>query len=256
MTNRTRPVVAAILACVCLALLAPVAATAQDAKAYLDKMLTMYDNPFRADYTMVMEMNQGGMALSMNGTGKMTWADETHMRLDVDMSMKMPGTDQSMQMSMKTVADGTNTWTEMDNPMMGKQVMKMDIAKAQEMAESQGMSSNPGQSPFEQIRTLQQYFDFKVTDTSGGKVRLEGTMNDTAPPQMKEAGPMIEGLVLILDGSTSMLEKFEMGPIGEPAMVMELSDYTKLKPSDVPASMFSYLPPAGVTIVDPLAMQQ
>ena len=256
MINRNQARIAATVACLCVALLLPATASAQDAKQYLDKMLTMYDSPFRADYTMTMKMNQGGMALSMNGTGKMTWADETHMMMDVDMSMMMPGTDQSMKMSMKTVADGTTTWTEMNNPMMGQQVMKMDIARAQAMAEEQGMSNNPGQSPFEQIRSLQQYFDFKVTDKSGGKVRLEGAINDSAPAQMKEAGPMIEGLVLVLAEGTSQLESFEMGPIGEPAMVMNVSSYTKLKPTDVPFSLFAYTPPEGVTVVDPLALQQ
>ncbi len=252
----TNPKRTTLLVAFCLALLMPMTASAQDAEHYLSKMLEIYNEPFKADYTMTMEMNQGGMAMSMEGSGDMTYSDATHMMLNVDMSMKMPGSDQGMNMKMKTIADGTNTWTEMDNPMMGKQVMKMDIAKAQAMAEEQGMSSNPGQSPLEQIKQLQEYFDFKVAGKSDGKVRLEGVVKADAPAQIQEAGPMAEGLVIMLDEKTSMLDAFEMGPVGAPVMVMSMSNYKKLSASDVPASMFTYEPPAGVTVIDPLAMQQ
>ncbi len=234
--------------------LAP-AAMAQEATPYLTKMLVMYDSPFKADYSMTMQMNQGGMDMSMNGKGEMTYLDPTHLHMNVDMTMKMPGNDQGMSMSMTSISDGTNTWTEMNNPMTGKQVMKMNIAKAQEMAAEQGMMANAGSSPLEQLRTLQEYYDFKVKSKAGGKVTLFGTMKDSAPDTLKQGGAMVEGLTLVLNEGSGMIERFEMGPAGDPAMVLSISNYKKLSKAEVPAKMFQYTPPAGANVIDPLAIR-
>lgn len=237
-------------------LISPASLVAQDADVYLQKLLSMYDSPFAADYGMKMSVNQGGMSMSMDGTGKMTYRDETHMVMDMELTMKMPGTDQGMSMNVRTISDGTTSWTEMDNPMMGKQVMKMDLAKAKEMAAQQGASANSGSSPIEQLRTLQQYYDFTVAGKSGGNVTLNGTMKADAPESIRQGGPMVETMSVVMNESSGRLQSFTLGPAGEPAMVMTMNDYRALSASDVPDSMFSYTPPAGVTVIDPLAMNQ
>ena len=237
-------------------LAAPPALLAQEADAYLEKLLNMYETPFSADYGMTMTVNQGGMSMSMDGSGSMTYRDETHMVMDMELNMKMPGTDQGMSMNVRTVSDGTTSWTEMDNPMMDKQVMKMDLAKAKEMASQQGVTANAGSSPIEQLRTLQQYYDFAVAGKSGGNVTLTGTMKADAPASIRQGGPMVESMTLVMSESSGRLQRFELGPAGEPAMVMTMNEYRELSSSDVPDSMFSYTPPAGVTVIDPLAMSQ
>ena len=50
-------------------LVAPQALLAQDAGAYLEKLLAMYEKPFSADYDLTMSVSQGGMSMSMDGTG-------------------------------------------------------------------------------------------------------------------------------------------------------------------------------------------
>ena len=236
-------------------LVAPSTLFAQDADAYLEKLLNMYDAPFSANYGMSMSMNQGGMTMSMDGTGSMTYRDETHMVMNMELNMTMPGTDQGMAMNVRTVSDGTTSWTEMDNPMMGKQVIKMDIARAKEMS-GQGVNANAGSSPIEQLRTLQAYYDFTVAGKSGGSVTLAGTIKDDAPASIKQGGPMVETMTVVLNESNGQLQRFELGPAGDPAMVMTMNDYRVLSASDVPDSMFDYAPPAGVTVIDPLAMSQ
>lgn len=246
---------AAVLLLAALFLTAPTAVLAQDAGAYLDKLLQMYDSPFSANYGMTMNVNQGGMSMSMDGSGSMTFRDETHMVMSMELNMKMPGSDQGMAMNVRTISDGTTSWTEMDNPMMGKQVLKMDIAKAKEMSQ-QGMSANAGSSPIEQLRTFQQYYDFTVAGKTGGNVTLTGTLKPDAPDSIKQGGAMVENMTVVMEESTGRLQRFELGPAGEPAMVMTMNDYKKLSASDVPDSMFAYTPPAGVTVIDPLAMSQ
>ena len=63
-------------------------------------------------------------------------------------------------------------------------------------------------------------------------------------------------MTVVLNESNGQLQRFELGPAGDPAMVMTMNDYRVLSASDVPDSMFSYTPPAGVTVIDPLAMSQ
>lgn len=249
----TRRLAVLFLATVLLA--TPSAVFAQDASAYLEKLLQMYDAPFSANYGMTMSVNQGGMAMSMDGSGSMTYRDETHMVMNMELNMKMPGSDQGMAMSVRTISDGTTSWTEMDNPMMGKQVIKMDIAKAKEMS-NQGLSANAGSSPIEQLRTLQEYYDFTVAGNSGGNVTLTGNMKADAPDSIKQGGPMVQTMTVVMEEGSGRLQRFELGPAGEPAMVMTMNDYQKLSTSDVPDSMFAYTPPAGVTVIDPLAMGQ
>ena len=251
-TTLSRMMTVLILGAALLA--APTALLAQDADAYLEKLLNMYDTPFSANYGMTMTMNQGGMTMSMDGSGSMTYRDETHMVMNMELSMKMPGSDQGMSMNIRTVSDGTTSWTEMENPMTGKQVMKMDIAKAKEMSAQQGVAANAGSSPIEQLRTLQQYYDFSVAGKSGGNVTLTGSMKADAPDSIKQGGPMVETMTLVMSENGGRLQRFELGPAGEPAMVMTMNDYRELSASDVPDSMFSYTPPPGVTVIDPLAM--
>ncbi len=231
-------------------LLLPVLAWAEaDANAYLEKMMAGYQQPFSMSFAIDMAMDQSGVKVVVDGTGDMTWSDATHSEMTMAMNMNMPGSNAPMAMKLKTVADGTTIWTEIDNPFMGTQVMKIPVEHAKTMAADHGMGATFGQNPLEQLQAMQSYFDFVVTGVENGLVTLSGTLRGDAPPGFANVGNAVDHMEIVLNETTTELSRMTVGTAEVPLVTLTVSDYQRLKTDDVPATRFQYTPPEGAVMM-------
>lgn len=217
----------------------------KDAGAYLEAMMAGYEQPFSMAFEIEMAIRQSGMEVAVDGTGDILWADQMHSEMTMAMNMTMPGTNAPMAMAIKTVADGTIIWTEIENPMMGTQVMQVPVADAQAQAAQQGMGASFGQNPLEQLKTMQKHFDFEVEGIADGKVTLSGDMREGAAPVFGSAGVDVDRMVIVLDESTGNLDHMTLGTADAPLMTLRVRDYQRVEADDVPPSRFQYTPPEG-----------
>lgn len=245
-----------------LGVVSPAAIRAQDdALPWLQKMLTLYEKaPFSLDFTLDAKIPtpQGGSTFDMEGSGSVLYLDQTHMRMTMAVTTAFPGADSPMEMKLFTVADGQHIWSEIDNPMMGaKQVMKMSLADVEAAASKAGMMGllSGGADPISSLRKLQEVMTFVVIDAGGDPVVLEGTPNETMRQQLTDAPEGLrEGkLRLAIDRESGAPRWMTLGPPESPVMKMTFEAVSFLGASGTPEGSFSYTPPPGVQVIEPLA---
>jgi hypothetical protein len=187
----------------------------------------------------------------------MLYQDQTHMRMTMAVTIALPGADAPMEMKMLTVSDGEHIWTEMDNPMMGKQVIKIALADVEAAASAAGMAGllGGGSDPISSLRKLQEVMTFEVVDATGDPVVLEGTPNEAMREQLADAPEGLrEGkLRLAIERESGSPRWMTLGSAESPAMKMTFDSLRSLAPSDLPGDSFSYAPPAGVEVMEPMA---
>ncbi|NIR44486.1 MAG: hypothetical protein GWN51_09035, partial [Gemmatimonadetes bacterium] len=92
--------------------------------------------------------------------GSLILKDRTHQRVEMSMDMTGGPQGQSMQVGILSVTDGTTTWNEMDMGGMGKQVVKLSLEDAAEMAQGPGLAPGMGSmDPVAQIEQLSTMMD-------------------------------------------------------------------------------------------------
>ncbi len=248
----------ALQLCVLTLLAAP--ALAESAQPYFEKLAKLYERSFSVDMVMDMSMDQGGQGLSMSARGTALYGDQKHMRMTMTMDMAMPGAGAAngMQLKMLMVSDGEDMWMEMETPMaQGKQVMKMPLAEMEKMAGGfGGLGQMGGMDPLAQIRALQKMMTFEVVERSGGAVVLKGTPTEEMKAQMGPAMAMMGGdgsIRMAVSESTGVPQWMSMGPAEKPFLKMRVENYKVV--TAPPASTFSYTPPPGTPVINPLAAQ-
>lgn len=206
-----------------------------------------------ADVSMVQE----GMQAAVKMDGTMNYASAEKFKLDLDMSMDMGG--MAMNMAMKTVADGTDFWLEIDSPMMGgKQVMTGKTAELKQLSEMGGMGAfgGMGADPMAQMTAMAEQLDLQVQSVEGGRVTLHA---DITPEKLAglgdlaELGDAINYITFVLDEKEAVLLQVKMGA-EQPFMTMDMSDYEFFDASDVEDSDYTYTVPEGVPVNDIGAM--
>jgi outer membrane lipoprotein-sorting protein len=229
-----------------------------DALSWLEKMAAKLDSaPFRMSYDATMKVSQMGQSVGMQMDGTMTRSDDKHMRMDLSMTMQMPGMGE-MQVSMLAVADGTVMWMEMQNPMMGgKQVMKVGLDQMEKLqATGQSpMGGGGGMDPLSQVEEMSRMFDFESVEVDGGTVTLRARMTEETLAALGQAMPeggadALGQFVLRLEESTAFPIEMRMGPETQPMMVMTFRDFEVLDADSIDPSTFTYEPPENVQVMD------
>jgi outer membrane lipoprotein-sorting protein len=242
------------------------AESSPEARAWLEKMVSLYDRgPFSVHYSADMTVaQQQDQTMSMDMEGQMTHADPKHMRMDLSMNMTMPGAGAgSMHMKMLTVIDGETVWMDMDNPMVGgRKVMKMSYEQAEQSGSNMGLNNLKNMDPVSQMQEMMDKFDFQVVRDEGGKVVLSAPIDPEALAGMGQMSQMAQGqsmedweMVMVLDADKALPEEIRMGPKDNPVMTMRFTDWKFYGAAGAPAGTFEYTPPEGVQVMDLGAMQ-
>ncbi len=234
-----------------------IADSSPDAQKWLEKLLSIYDRgPFKVDYQADLDMSGLGQPFSGKLTGKLTQADRTHSRVELQIDMAgQPGMPESgMSMSMLTVTDGSTVWTEMNNPALGGlQVTKLSLADLEKLSDSKGggFGVNPSSmDPVAQLETLTETMDFEVLEKTGGTVTLRGAITDaTRARSGMLAAPGVEGFIFVIDQETGF--PIEVRADGEtPFVTMHFRNLELVDPASLPAGLFDYSPPEGLPVMD------
>ncbi len=224
------------------------------AKPWLAKLQHLDAKSVEVDLTMNVNMASMGMKVDMGG--HLTFADEKHYRLDSKLKMTgdtLPGGEGGMEMTLLSVADGTTLWNQIENPMMGQQVMKLSLdflkkhGKKIRSANS-GMGLGGG-NPFNQVGDYAKMVDFSKVVEAGDSVKLQGFLSKDAlakNPQMEAQG--ITGVVLTLDKKTNYPLKVELQGADGPVISMAFSNY--LFPRELDVAQFAYKVPEGAMVQD------
>jgi outer membrane lipoprotein-sorting protein len=243
-----------ILTLVAVAFAAPAwAESSAEAKVWLEKMGEMYGHgPFSMDYDATMQTAQMGQTVDVTMDGKVTYGDEKHMRMDLNMKMGMAGA--TMDTKMLGVADGEIMWMEVESPMMGgRQIMKVALDRMDDLAKTGGGAAMGGGSmdPMSQVRDLAERYDFQVADVSGGRVTLTATLSDEDLKDIPQAQGTEDAdkLALVLDEKTGVPVEVRMGG-DTPYVTMHFNNLKSHEPGSLPDDYFTYTPPEGAQVVD------
>lgn len=222
------------------------AETTAEAQKWIDSISGLYE---KAPFQVELDGTLGGPSMPMSGSieGVLLVRDRTHQRSRISFTVSNAGQGQPMKMDMLTVSDGTTTWTELATP-MGKQVTKMTLEEAREMAESNGSAPGMGAiDPFALTDQLASTMDFKVASQENGKVTLVGTFKD--PKATSMGGVQVDGISLVMDEATGFLDRIVVG--GEqPIMTIRVKSLNFVEASGLEAGSFEYTPPEGVRVID------
>lgn len=206
------------------------------------------------------EVNMSQMGMPMVITGKTLVQGEQSRN---EMTMNMMG--QPIQMLQILDAEGIQ-WSDV-NAMGQRQVMKLDVAKADEMGLPQALGAGPfgasnefAASPKETLEQFRDEFEMEyvgtetVNDTE--TYVLEGAVPDEMDPEAGHPGmPPVDfdKMRVYLGVEDGFARKTEMyDPDGEVLMSMVM-DNVNLNPT-VEAGAFDYTPPEGVAVMDLAAM--
>jgi len=241
--------------CFALTALNLMAGSDAESKKWIAKMVDVYQKaPLTVDLSANMSMNQGGMSMTAVMEGTMTYADQKHYKMEMDMTAKF-----SEQGEMKThilnVSDGTTVWTEMDNPMMGgKQIMKLAIEKAEEFAEQQMGMSGMGSSmdPTKMVEAMEKMLDIKFDSIRDGRVNLTADMTPEAAAMMGQQGQEmgIGKFTMSLDEKNIFPMDMVIYIKDTPMMTMRFHNLKLIKKSDMNMDQFKYTPPEGASVID------
>ncbi len=239
--------------------LLPLTASAESAQ-WLDKLGQLYERgPFSFDYTMDMKIEQQGQQMTMNGHGEMLYGANRQMRMHLVMSMAIPGMPEPMEMVVDSVNDGEHTWTEIEHPMMGKQVIKVSAADAQRSSAKSGLMNGLGTTnsdPLSQIGKLREMFDLLESGGADGLVVLKGPMKEEARDELGPAAALFgdgSELELHLNRDTGFPTLVTLGQPGTPVLTMRTTNLEFLSQKEIDADAFAYTVPEGVNVVEPLA---
>lgn len=220
-----------------------------EAQKWLENIVKVYDKaPLKVD----LEMTIGAMAGAGGGTvrGNLILKDRTHQRVEMSMDMGGGPQGQSMKVGILSVTDGTTTWNEMDMGAMGKQVIKLALADAEELAQGPGLAPGIGSmDPVSQIENLSKMMDLELKGVEGGRVTLEGKITEEGRASIGNPQVPLEKMTLILDEKTGFPLEMTMGA-EEPFITMKLSNLEFIADSELPEGAFDYTPPEGVPVMD------
>lgn len=269
-----RPALALGLATVFLAtvflatvfLAAPVQAdSTPDAQKWLDKLVGLYDKaPFTNEYTATLDMQQGEQSISGAIKGRIIYGDAEHMRVNMEVTMAgMPGMPQGeeaaeMTMKMLSVTDGETTWSEIEMPMMGKQVTKLALEDAKAFAGQPNMGANPtGFDPVQQLEAMAEALDFEVLKVADGEVHLKATVTPEARGQLGQLGmvPGTETFHLVLDTDSGTPKSITIGG-DKPILDMTFGPFEFISDDSIPEGTFTYTVPEGTQVMDLGALMQ
>lgn len=223
-----------------------------EAQKWLQGLTAVYEKaPLEADLSG--SINAQGQAMALNG--KILLGDRTHQRVDLKMVMGAGPQGGGMEIAMLTVTDGTHTWTEAGTP-MGKQVIKVSLEDAEKLAaQTGGLGAGMGSmDPLSLAEQLSETVDFELIGTAGGKVTLTAKLD----PEDRGifGGAPVDSITLVLDEETSFPLELTVGGGEQPFIKMNLENLKFLKESEVPAGSFTYTPPEGVQVIDPVQMMK
>jgi outer membrane lipoprotein-sorting protein len=231
---------------------AALAGATPDAQKWLEKMVERKDASFTADYSFDATMAQMGQQMKIAMTGKMMQKDASHTRMEMTTAMTMPGMDEPMNMDMLNVKDGSTMWMQIKNPMMGEQIMKLELAKLEDVESSNPMARNlKNADVVAQVHDLIEKGDFKVAGETGDSVTLTSPVTEA---MVSGFGAKLEDLpedsrtvTLMLDKKNAFPREFMVGG-AEPMLHFR---FENLEFTDAFADgTFSYTPPEGANVMD------
>lgn len=227
----------------------------EEVKVWVDKLGKLVGKAAEYDMTMVMDMEAQGQKMKMSSTGHILMLDETHMRATMKMNIEMEIMP-AMEMNLLTVMDGQTMWIESDNPMMGKQIMKADVAVMKKL-QAQGTSMSPGGN-MNQLAQIQDLFtnffqNFEVTEADG-KVTITGDITEEIAERGDFAGMGLTRFRMVLDAKSGFPIETAMGDGKKDAMVIQLKNLKFPKKEEIAKDAFTYEPPEGSPVMDIGAM--
>ncbi len=240
-----------------LLLAAPASAgSSPDAQKWLEKMISIYDQgPFKVDYAAELDMSSLGQAMSGSLKGKLTQADRTHSRIELELDMSSPPgmPEGETSMSILVVTDGMTVWQEMANPALGgRQVTKVSLADLEELGDSAGgLGVSPtSMDPVAQLETMTRVMDFEVLERAGGAVTLQGTIKDEARAELGMlAAPGVNGFIIVIDEKTGFPTQVRAD--GEnPFVTMHFRNLEFVDAASLADGLFDYSPPEGSPVMD------
>jgi len=210
---------------------------------------------YKFRFTADMNITQEGMQAAVKINGSMNYATAMKFRSAFDVNMDMGG--MAMAMKMKTIADGTNFWLEIDSPMMGeKQVMTGTTEQLEELSVMGGANfggmGGLGENPIHQITGLADRFDLIVTGVENGRVTLHAAITPeqlAVDDEFAALGDALDSITLILDEKEALPLQLKMGT-AQPFVTVDFVDYEFFKAGDVKDADYLYTPPEGVPVND------
>ena len=242
------------VALIALALVATgaLAGATPDAQKWLDKMVERKNASFRADYTFDATMAQMGQQMKISMTGKMMQKDDKHTRMEMNTAMTMPGMDEPMIMEMLNVKDGSTMWMQIQNPMMGQQVMKLELAKLDHVESSNPMARNlKNADVVGQVHDLIDKGDFKIAEESADAVTLTAPVTEAMlagfGASMDDLPEDARTVIVVLDKKNAFPMQLKVGG-AEPMLHFR---FQNLEFTDAfAAGTFAYSPPEGTSVMD------
>ncbi len=225
-----------------------------ESKKWIEKMVEVYSKaPLTMDIAADMSMSQGGMTMNMIMSGVMTYADQKHYNMHMDMTVNIPQQGE-FKTSVLSVSDGTTVWTEVDNPMTGKQVMKLAVEKAEEFAEQRvGLSSmGSGMDPAKMVEAMEKMVDIQFDGIKDGKVSLFANMTKDSMAMMGQTtdAEKFGKFTIVLDEKNIFPMEMVIYMEEDPFMNMKFYNLNFVKKADLDQSLFNYTPPEGVSVMD------
>lgn len=259
----SRPLFGLVSALLVIAAPAAKSESSAEARQWLSKMMAVYDHgPFTMDYAASLDLSQMGQPIRGGFDGKITYGDRHHLRMEMRLELTgLPGADgessSPVQLEMLTVSDGEIMWTEIDMAEMGRQVMKISVEQAEELAasDSAGLAGNPASmDPVAQLEALADTLDFEVAAVSDDRVTLRGRVPAGGAEGLGTLGTLgVETFYLVVDAETGFPVEMRAGEPA-PAIRMEFRNLRRLSRDALPPDVFVYRPPEGVAVTDLAAM--
>jgi hypothetical protein len=211
------------------------------------------DRLYNIDYNMKMNMEQMGQPMAMDMKVKMNYGGAKLINMAIDMTIDMEMMPEPMNMQQTIIMDGTMLYMVMDNPMMGKQAMSVDLSNEDMVNQISGgmnMGIGGGVDPLAAAAAMCKVVNFNdVTETETTFV-LKATPTKAFNEQMAATGVEIERVEMTINKKTMFPASTIMwGAEGEePIMKMTMGDPVFVK--EHPEGLFVFTAPEGVTVQD------
>jgi hypothetical protein len=224
-----------------------------EARAWLDKMTAAQSAaPLRFDYDGTVVIDQGGQRMDALMKGTIVRRDRNRLRMDLTVSVAVPGRSDKVETRTLAVADGKTMWTETSGPATGGQkvVVKVALEALERPAAPDAVLGGLGSlDPLRQIELLVDAFDLEVAQQSDQEVTLLGAMTEETRRRLSAKGGAaadISKVKLVIEKRSALPREVRIG--GErPLVTMRFSKYERVNPDP---ALFQYTPAPDVKVLE------
>ncbi|MDP6849725.1 MAG: hypothetical protein QF524_02170 [Planctomycetota bacterium] len=225
-------------------------AFSQDApEAWLSRLRATKKSPVEVTQTMTMDLN----GATQSSFGKLTYMDDLHFRITMDITLEGGGLEKPAKRSMINVGDGTWMWMEANDHMFNQaQVRRMKLSELKAMAIKQGRAFTT-HHPSDRILELADYADFESVELSDTEVFMSGEFSEDSKGRLINdfRGGIPRTLEVRLDRKTGFPKSYVVKSYHKVLVQFNYTDVKFLNPKKLDMKVFEYQVPEGVVFTEP-----